>query len=1109
VSVVGIDLGTTNTVVACVRSGKVHVLADEHGARLLPSVVSFHPNGEVLVGGSAKARRVIDPRNTVYSHKRLIGRSWGSPEIAQAKSRFAFELKEGPGQGPLIRARGQDYTLPEISAFVLKRTRQIAETALGTPVERAVITVPAHFNELQRASTKVAGRVSGLEVLRILNEPTAAALAYGLGRTGNERVAVYDFGGGTFDCTLLDLNGNVFEVLATAGDSFLGGDDIDNLIAERMAETYLKAHRYDPRTDPQMLERLKTTAEELKMVLSTAETHTVVLKEFGHGGGGSAINYVFTMTRRDLDHMVTPLVDRSFKVTQDALALARLSPTSFDKIILVGGSTRMPLLRKRVEAFFGQAPLDRVNPDEVVAIGAAIQAAALTEGVRKRSIPAPPGVIGQKPRTFPGLNSEENTQTGMVESADMGNRPGAAFGSEPPSFGFHPGSAPPAPNTKSGPPALGVSGARSNSTQVGGPRKITNPGVAPATQPFGARQPPLPSGLGGSDDDPSIASFPDLQAPAPFEWFPSGQPSSDARGAGGAKSGPAGSERSFGGNTITATGVEPSTLAANVTDSGGFGAIDEPPSLMSMPSASVPSFPSMTGASSPQMPSPIGEPESLVSSVPGGHFGEVRDMSLISTTGMASPKISTGSADFGFGHVSDLSLISTSGATAEAEGVTQARQNLLDNFDDETEANLIDRKGGTMNLDPAGNPGARAPAALQGQDDSADLPALAEPTDLPSVAGKGKRPEIRKPGQLGMGASGGASMAGKPPPKMAPQPFGKMEKIGADEPPASMRTAALPARSPQPAPSSAGNLAGKPAPQPARTAAMPARSAPLATTAPLNQPSPSSARGGPGATTPFGSAPPPAFGQPPGPPAFGQPPGPPPFQSSPPQAATAQFGGFGGAPQAPPQAYASQPPAAFGSAGQSQPPIFGAYHSAPPDAPLDVHAMGAMDHTASLGAPGMPQNIGYQAPVLVDVTPRGLVVETAGGYTDTIIPRNSKIPCERTRRFATGRDMQTSVRVRVGQGEGNMFNQNTFLGEVELSGLRPAPRGEVVVAVTFEVDADGTLRIRARDVQTGQEARATLQLIGVADESSVVMMINRFAQQPVVGNETPPRGPTH
>ena len=1170
-SVVGIDLGTTNTVVACVRSGKVHVLADEHGLRLLPSVVSFHPNGEVLVGPAAKARRVIDPRNTVYSHKRLIGRSWGSPEIAQAKSRFAFELKEGPGQGPLIRARGQDYTLPEISAFVLKRTRQIAETALGGPVERAVITVPAHFNELQRASTKVAGRVSGLEVLRILNEPTAAALAYGLGRTGNERVAVYDFGGGTFDCTLLDLNGNVFEVLATAGDSFLGGDDVDNLIAERMAETYLKAHRYDPRTDPQMLERLKTTAEDIKMVLSTAETHTVVLKEFGHAGGASAINYSFTMTRRDLEHMVTPLIDRSFKVTQDALALARLSPTSFDKVILVGGSTRIPLIRKRVEAFFGAPPLDRVNPDEVVAIGAAIQAAALTEGMRKRSIPAPPGVIGNKPRTLPGLNNEENTQTGILEPSDTSGTPGAAFGSQPPSFGFHPASSPP-PMTKAfgsaPPPSAGATGARTpNAMQSGGPRKITNPGVAPATQPMGARPAGQPAPPPGNDEDPSIASFPDLSAPAPFEWFPSGQPSSGQPGQSAQGTQAKGSERSFGGNTITSPGIEQNTLTAavapltsprtaNPMNAPGFGAIDEPPSLMSTPSASVPSFPSMTGTSSGGMPSPIGEPEAFGDDVPGGHFGEVRDMSLISTSGMPSPSAGrpASNVDLGFGHVSDdLSLISTSSATAQVDG--DLRKQALDHYDDETEANVMEGgKGGTMNLDPVANPNARGLPPLQGgTDDAADLPALAQPTDLPSVAGRpsGKRPEVRKPGQLGMSPTGGGTMAGKPPPKMAPQPFGPMEKIGGDQGGPPSRTAAMQAQArPQPAPPPSKPAAqpqnagpqGQPArgmpsgAPPARTAAMPARNAPAAplnTTAPLNQPAPapfnttaplnqqSPVARAPGAATPFGSAPPPGFGSVP-PPQQGFGGGPPPqqgFGGGPPP----QQQAFGSAPppaqqqhMQPPQnaAFGSSPPGAYGGPpqGGSQPPIFGAYNSAPPDAPLDVNAM-AQDYsnpgTAVMpGSPGMPQNIGYSAPVLVDVTPRGLVVETAGGYTDTIIPRNSKIPCERTRRFATGRDMQTTVRVRVGQGESPQFPQNTFLGEVELSGLRPAPRGEVTVAVTFEVDADGTLRIRARDVQTGQEARATLQLIGVADESSVVMMINRFAQQPVVGNETP-RGPTH
>src|SRR5215472_10001753 len=270
-AVVGIDLGTTNTLVACVCAGRLHVLADEQGRRLLPSVVSFPPSGEVLVGHRAKERRVVDARNTVASVKRLIGRSWKSEEIQRARHRIAFELKEGPGESPLIVARGQEHTLSEISAFVLERAKQIAERALGEKVDRAVITVPAHFNELQRAATKVAGRVAGLDVLRIINEPTAAALAYGLGRFAKERVAVYDFGGGTFDCTLLELAGSVFEVLATAGDSFLGGDDLDLAIAERMAEGFLHAHRYDPRSDPQAFERLRVAGERAKIDLSATE----------------------------------------------------------------------------------------------------------------------------------------------------------------------------------------------------------------------------------------------------------------------------------------------------------------------------------------------------------------------------------------------------------------------------------------------------------------------------------------------------------------------------------------------------------------------------------------------------------------------------------------------------------------------------------------------------------------------------------------------------------------------------------------------------------------------------------------------------------------------
>ncbi len=1196
-SVVGIDLGTTNTVVACVRSGKVHVLADEHGSRLLPSVVSFHPNGEVLVGAAAKARRVIDARNTVYSHKRLIGRSWGSPEIAQAKQRFAFELKEGPGQGPLIAARGQDYTLPEISAFVLKRARQIAETALGTPVERAVITVPAHFNELQRASTKVAGRVSGLEVLRILNEPTAAALAYGLGRTGSERVAVYDFGGGTFDCTLLDLNGNVFEVLATAGDSFLGGDDIDNLIAERMAETFLKAHRYDPRSDPQMLERLKTNAEDIKVALSTAESHTVVLKEFGFGAGGSSINFVFTLQRRDLDAMITPLVERSFKVTQDALSLARLSPTGFDKVILVGGTTRVPLVRKRVEQFFGAPPMDRVNPDEVVAIGAAIQAAALTEGARKRSIPAPPPVPGHMARTQPGVQADVRDDTHTSELDPNKMKP--AFGSEPPQFGFGPGSSP--PQTKSGPPPLGVPGARPQPNIMGGPRKITNPGVAPATQPMGARNaPPRAPASPANDEDPSIASFPDLAVPTPFEWFPSGQPSS---GGDTTQANVKQSERSFGGNTITKTGVEQNTLTATanapssdptqprvggppvqkpgVTTQAGFGAIDEPPSLYSTPSASVPSFPSMNSGQG-GMPSPIGEPEpfaggepekdqfgavrdlSLVSSsgvsTPGspsepGPFGAVKDLSLVSSSGVSQPGAgSSAGSSPEFGHVSDLSLISNQTATAAMDAIVQARQKAVDQgtFEDDTEAtNKAPNKGQV----PGGKP-----AALQQEDDSVDLPAVVPTADLPAVARGGGKGQIRRPAGPALTATGGPSMLGKPPPPVAPQPFGPMEKIKEDEDEPRSRTAAMQGAPPKkPAVSTARAPGGvKPPPAPPTTSPMPARAGAslLGQTAPVGQKSPAaqlkSTQASPGAppappplpiaqtmasnqnpynvTEPFGSpakAPPPQ--QPPPPAAFAPPPmpqqnpfasappaaqpppqAPSPFASAPPAQAPSPFasapppmqqhGGFGSAPPMPPQGYGSGPPPQ-GAMG-SQPPIFGAFSSSPPDPMAQQEYPPPGGGFEAMPPMGQQQSIGYAAPVLVDVTPRALVVETAGGYTDTIIPRNSKIPCERTRRFATGRDMQTTVRVRVAQGEHQFFPQNTYLGEVELSGLRPAPRGEVVVAVTFEVDADGTLRVRARDVQTGQEARAVLPLVGGADESSVVTMINRFAQQPVVGGPT-------
>jgi molecular chaperone DnaK len=413
-AVVGIDLGTTNTVTACVRGGRVMVFADEQERKLLPSVVSFHPGGEVLVGHPAKERRVVDAKNTVASVKRLIGRAWGSDEIQRARQRFPFELREGPGQAPRVVARGQEYTLPEISAFVLKRARGLAEQTLGETVDRAVITVPANFNELQRAATKVAARVAGLDVLRIINEPTAAALAYGLGRTTRERIAVYDFGGGTFDCTLLDLSGNVFEVLATAGDSFLGGDDLDAAIAERIAGAFLKAHRYDPRTDAQSFERVRVAAEAVKIELSSGESARLRLREVAHGVGGASLGLEFSMRRDELEMLAKPLIERTFAVCQDALAVAGAEANGFDRVILVGGSTRIPLVRRRVEQFFGTPPLDRINPEEVVAIGAAIQAAALTEVARRRSIPSPPVPASRRSAArspLPSLGADDDEVT--------------------------------------------------------------------------------------------------------------------------------------------------------------------------------------------------------------------------------------------------------------------------------------------------------------------------------------------------------------------------------------------------------------------------------------------------------------------------------------------------------------------------------------------------------------------------------------------------------------------------------------------------------------------------------------------------------------------------
>ena len=321
----------------------------------------------MLVGHGARERRLLDARNTVYSVKRLIGRPFRSPEVRRAQERFPFELCEGPTEGVLVRARGETYTLPEISAFVLREVKRVAEERLGEPCTRAVITVPANFNELQRSATKAAGRVAGLEVLRILNEPTAAALAYGYGKGSRERIAVFDLGGGTFDITILELAGDVFEVLATAGDTFLGGDDIDVLVAEKMADAFLEHHRFDPRQDAQAYERLRAAAEWAKCQLSSESEVQLRVEELAYGEGGMSLDLTFGLTRPALEALAQPLIGRAFDVCEDAMRVAGMPPTQLDNVVLVGGSTRIPLVRSMVAEYFGRAPLGHIDPDLVVA----------------------------------------------------------------------------------------------------------------------------------------------------------------------------------------------------------------------------------------------------------------------------------------------------------------------------------------------------------------------------------------------------------------------------------------------------------------------------------------------------------------------------------------------------------------------------------------------------------------------------------------------------------------------------------------------------------------------------------------------------------------------
>ncbi|WP_324075712.1 MAG: molecular chaperone DnaK [Erythrobacter sp.] len=383
--VIGIDLGTTNSCVAVMDGGKPKVIENSEGARTTPSIVAFTKDGERLIGQPAKRQAVTNPDNTLFAIKRLIGRRFDDPLTKKDMGLVPYQITKGKNGDAWVNAGGEDYSPSQVSAFILQKMKETAESYLGETVTQAVITVPAYFNDAQRQATKDAGQIAGLEVLRIINEPTAAALAYGMDKEDGKTIAVYDLGGGTFDVSILEIGDGVFEVKSTNGDTFLGGEDFDNAIVEYLADAFKKKEAMDLKADKLALQRLKEAAEKAKIELSSAATTEINLPFITarmEGGTTTPLHLVETITRADLEKMVDTLIQRTLEPCKKALADAGISKDQVDEVILVGGMTRMPKVREVVESFFGAKPHTGVNPDEVVAMGAAIQAGVLQGDVK-------------------------------------------------------------------------------------------------------------------------------------------------------------------------------------------------------------------------------------------------------------------------------------------------------------------------------------------------------------------------------------------------------------------------------------------------------------------------------------------------------------------------------------------------------------------------------------------------------------------------------------------------------------------------------------------------------------------------------------------------------
>ncbi|HNY94632.1 MAG TPA: molecular chaperone DnaK, partial [Flexilinea sp.] len=374
--IIGIDLGTTNSVMAVMVGGEPTVIPTAEGERICPSVVAVNKNHERLVGRVARNQAITNPENTIFSIKRFMGRKYDDPEVQKTLSRIPYKVTKAPNGDVRVVLDGKEYSAPEISAMILAKMKADAEAYLGEKITQAVITVPAYFNDSQRNATKDAGKIAGLEVLRIINEPTASSLAYGLDKKTNELIAVYDLGGGTFDISILDVGDGVFQVRSTSGDTFLGGDDFDQRIMDYLIDEFKKANNMDLRQDRQALQRLKEAAEKAKIELSSTMQTEINLPYITADATGPK-HLVMTLTRAKVEQLTSDLIARSLEPVRNALRDANLKTSDINEVVLVGGMTRMPAVQEAVKREFGKEPNKSVNPDEVVAVGAAIQAGVL------------------------------------------------------------------------------------------------------------------------------------------------------------------------------------------------------------------------------------------------------------------------------------------------------------------------------------------------------------------------------------------------------------------------------------------------------------------------------------------------------------------------------------------------------------------------------------------------------------------------------------------------------------------------------------------------------------------------------------------------------------